>query len=199
MISAADDAIGRVSDALRQEGLDENTLIFFFSDNGGHIKASQASNAPLRGEKGTVYEGGIRVPFLVKWPRKIPASKTYDQPVISLDVMATALAGAGLEAPAGQPLDGVDLVPFLSGKTEGAPHETLYWRYIKHRAIRHGPWKLTMPSDGPEGLYNLSRDIGESTDLSAEHPEIVKDLKDRWNKWNARMPPVEKLPPRQSG
>jgi arylsulfatase A-like enzyme len=113
MVSAMDDAIGRVSEALRTQGLEEKTLIFFLSDNGGHPIANAARNDPLRGEKGTVYEGGIRVPFVVKWSGRLPAGKTYAQPVVSLDIMSTALAAAGAKPPKGAPVDGVDLVPHL--------------------------------------------------------------------------------------
>src|SRR5206468_3668029 len=116
MVSAMDDAVGRVSDALRTEGLDGDTLIFFLSDNGGHPRANAARNDPLRGEKATVYEGGIRVPFVVKWTGRLPAGTTYAHPVVSLDIMATALAAAGTKPPQGTPLDGIDLVPHLRGE-----------------------------------------------------------------------------------
>jgi arylsulfatase A-like enzyme len=188
MVSAIDDAVGRVCDALRTTGAEENTLVFFLSDNGGHPIANSARNTPLRGEKSTVYEGGIRVPFLVKWPARLPAGIKYDRAVISLDIMATALAAAGLKPPPEVELDGVDLVPHLRGDRDRPPHETLYWRFIEHRAIRHGDWKLTMPSDGPEGLYDLSKDPGETTDLSAAQPELVARLKQLHAGWLAEMP-----------
>ena len=195
VVSAADDAIGRVNDALRAEGLEENTLVFFISDNGGHPPANAANNLPLRGQKGTLYEGGIRVPFVVKWPKQLPAGTKFDRPVISLDFMATALAAAGTQPPSGVPLDGVDLVPHLRGDNKERPHQTLYWRFIKDRAIRYGDWKLTMPVGKPEGLFNLAKDISESTDLSAANPEIVKKLKGLHAAWEAQMPPAEIVPP----
>jgi arylsulfatase A-like enzyme len=190
MVSALDDAVGRLSDALRTEGLEEKTLVFFLSDNGGHPMANAARNDPLRGEKGTVYEGGIRVPFVVKWTGRLPAGTTYAHPVVSLDVMATALAAAGLNPPKGAPLDGVDLVPHLRGEATTPPHETLYWRFIDHRAVRHGRWKLTAPAGGPEGLYDLSADVAESRDVSAAHPEVVGELKALYAKWNGELSPV---------
>jgi arylsulfatase A-like enzyme len=197
MVSAMDDAIGRVSEALRTQGLEEKTLIFFLSDNGGHPIANAARNDPLRGEKGTVYEGGIRVPFVVKWTGRLPAGKTYAQPIVSLDIMSTALAAAGAKPPESAPLDGVDLVPHLRGAATTPPHETLYWRFIDHWAIRHGQWKLTAPAGGPEGLYDLSVDISEAKDLSATNPEVVRKLKDLYAKWNAELPPVRSAPRRK--
>jgi arylsulfatase A-like enzyme len=197
MVSALDDAVGRVSDALRTEGLDRNTLIFFLSDNGGHPLANAARNDPLRAEKGTVYEGGIRVPFLVKWTGRLPAGATYAHPVVSLDIMATALAAAAAPPPKGAPLDGVDLVPHLRGEATSPPHETLYWRFINHWAVRHGQWKLTAPAGGLEGLYDLSADVSESRDLSSANPEVVRRLKTLYAKWSSDLPPVRPLPRRQ--
>ncbi len=198
MVSALDDAVARVSDALRTEGLDGNTLIFFLSDNGGHPRANAARNDPLRGEKGTVYEGGIRVPFVVKWTGRLPAGATYAHPVVSLDVMTTALAAAGVQPPKGAPLDGVNLVPHLRGEATTPPHETLYWRFINHSAVRHGRWKLTAPAGGAEGLYDVSADVSESTDISSANPEVVHSLKTLYAKWNSELPPVRSLPRRQA-
>jgi len=194
MVSAVDDAVGRVLDKLHRENLQEQTLIFFLSDNGGHPIANGAQNHPLRREKGTVYEGGIRVPFVVKWTGRIPAGKSYSHPVISLDIAATALAAAGI-AP-GVPLDGTDLVPYLSGKSNAPPHETLYWRFVDQRAIRHGKWKLTTPRGEPEGLYDLSTDISESTDISAANPQTVTHLKALYAQWEAQLPPAKATTPR---
>ena len=197
MVSAMDDAVGRVSAALRTEGLEGDTLIFFLSDNGGHPLANAARNGPLRGEKGTVYEGGIRVPFVVKWTGGLPAGATYAHPVVSLDIMATALAASGCKPPKGAPLDGVDLVGHLRGKVTTPPHETLYWRFIDHRAVRHGRWKLTAPAGGPEGLYDLSADVSESKDVSSANPGIVRRLKTLYARWNEGLPPARSLPRRR--
>jgi arylsulfatase A-like enzyme len=197
MVSALDDAVGRVTDAIRAEKLDEKTLIFFLSDNGGHPMANAARNDPLRGEKSTVFEGGIRVPFVVKWTGRIPAGSTYAHPVISLDIMPTALAAANAKPPTGVTLDGVDLVPYLRGDTATAPHETLYWRFVNHWAIRHGRWKLTAPANGPEGLYDLSADIAESKDVAAANPDVVRKLKALYAKWNSELPPVRSPPSRK--
>ena len=140
-VSLMDDAIGAVPEALDQTGQRERTLVFFFSDNGGEL-GTKADNGPLRKGKGSVYEGGIRVPFLVSWPAKLPAGKNYDLPVSSLDVFATVLAAAGVSVASEKPLDSVDIVPFLAGKKEGPPHEYLFWRTGggKQFAIRVGDW-----------------------------------------------------------
>jgi arylsulfatase A-like enzyme len=188
MVSAVDDAVGRVCDALRAEGLERDTLIFFLSDNGGHPPANAARNDPLRGQKGTVYEGGIRVPFVVKWTGRLPAGVTYADPVVCLDVAATALAAAGVKPPKDGPLDGVDLVPHLRGEAATPPHETLYWRFIDHRAVRHGRWKLTGPAGGPEGLFDLSADVSESRDVSAANPDVVRRLRELYAGWEAGLP-----------
>jgi arylsulfatase A-like enzyme len=196
MMFAMDEAIGRLLKKLKDEKLDENTFIVFFSDNGGPtmqgttINGSQ--NTPLRGSKRTTLEGGIRVPFCIKWPAKLPAGKVYDNPVIQLDVLPTALAVAGVEAKTEWKLDGVNLLPFLMSETKTAPHDTLYWRFGQQMAIRKGDWKLVKydaNADGGKGttaakLYNLADDIGEKTDLAAKQPEKVKELQTAWDEWN---------------
>jgi arylsulfatase A-like enzyme len=185
MTSAMDDAVGTLLDALTKLEMHDDTLIFFLSDNGGHPLANAASNAPLRGEKSTIYEGGVRVPFVVSWPGHLSAGTEYAEPVISLDILLTALAAAGKEPSPDAHLDGVNLLPYLSGKTNGAPHETLFWRYGPHRAIRHGRWKLDLPEKGRVELFDLTNDIGEAHDLSKDRPEIVADLKARLDAWEA--------------
>ncbi len=189
MLAAADDAVGRVVGKLAAEGLDRDTLVVFLNDNGGHPLANAARNDPLRGQKGTVFEGGIRVPFVVSWPGRIPAGGVYSQPVASLDVLPTALAAAGGEPPAGLRLDGVNLLPHLTGSDDRPPHAALFWRYGDHRAVRAGRWKLTMPADGPPGLYDLVADVAESTDLSAAHPETLAELTRLFAAWDAELPP----------
>lgn len=187
MVSALDDAVGVIARKLGAEGLDRDTLIFFLSDNGGPVMAG-ARNEPLRGQKSTAYEGGIRVPFVVKWTGHLPAGVAYSQPVISLDVLATALAAAGLEPPSGLRLDGVNLLPHLTGKDDRLPHPALYWRYGDHHAVRSGSWKLTVPAVDPPGLYDLSADVGESKDLSAAQPEKLLELTRLYEAWNAELP-----------
>jgi arylsulfatase A-like enzyme len=207
MVSAMDDAIGAVLGKLRSAGLDDNTLVLFTNDNGGPTDVNASSNAPFRGVKGEVREGGIRVPFLVRWKGRLPQGQVYDRPVITLDIHPTVLAAAGVPVPADARLDGIDLLPYLSGKQAGDPHEVLYWRFNfparqpdRHKwAIRQGDWKLFTDIDAnrrqkaqPAGtggvmLVNLATDPGETTDLSKQHPDRVKALEAAWKKWNAEL------------
>jgi arylsulfatase A-like enzyme len=193
MTAAMDDAVGQVMGKLRALGLEENTLVFFLSDNGGPTASTTSKNDPLRGFKLTMWEGGIRVPFMVQWKGKIRAGKTDDRPVIQLDILPTALAAAGAQADPSWKLDGVNLLPFLNGEKSGKPHETLYWRMGPQWAVRHGDFKLVAAREGgkiqPPGLYNVVQDPGESKDLSAAQPEKVKELRALWEKWNAEQAP----------
>jgi arylsulfatase A-like enzyme len=198
MMWAMDEAIGKLLAKLKDEKLEDNTLVFFFSDNGGPTMQGTtingSVNAPLRGSKRTTLEGGVRVPFFVKWPGKIPAGKTYDSPVIQLDVLPTVMAAVGVESKADWDLDGVNLLPHLSGPTKTAPHDLLYWRFGQQMAVRKGDWKLVKydaVADGGKGtsptrLYNLADDIGEKTDLTAKQPEKVKELQTAWDEWNKK-------------
>jgi uncharacterized sulfatase len=131
----------------------------------------------------------------VRWTGRIPAAKTFSHPVISLDIAATALSSAGITPDV--PLDGVDLIPYLSEQRNTAPHETLYWRFVDQHAIRHGKWKLTTPRGEPEGLYDLSSDISESKDVSAANPLIVTNLKSLYATWEAQLPPARVTAPRK--
>jgi len=187
MMIAVDDAVGRIRQKLQQEVLDRRTLIFFLSDNGGHPPFNAARNDPLRGMKSTVYEGGIRTPYFVTWPGRLPAGVSFDHPVISLDILPTTLAAAGVDFSSELSLDGVNLLPHLIGESDQPPHETLYWRYGRHHAIRHRQWKLTTPADEPSALYDLSADIAESQDLSDDHPEVVRHLTTLYQAWDAEM------------
>jgi arylsulfatase A-like enzyme len=211
VLSSMDDAIGRIVAALRVENMEDNTLLIFFNDNGGPLPPSWwngASNAPLRGRKGQTWEGSIRVPFIIQWKGHLPAGKTYSEPMIQLDVLPTALAAAGIKVQTEWKLDGVILLPFLTGKARGSPHEMLYWRTGGLMAIRKGDWKLVKMSDsgGQEDpavlsnlsgveLYNLKDDIGETKDLAAKYPKKVEELKEAWLQWHKQLakpawPPV---------
>ena len=221
MTSVLDDAVGVVLQKLKATGLEQNTLVFFVDDNGGPTDVNGSLNTPFRGVKGETREGGIRTPFFVRWPAKLPVGKTYDQPVIQLDIHPTALAAAGVSLAAdSKPLDGVNLLPFLTGEKSGQPHDVLYWRFPfppgqpdRHKwAIRQGDWKLFTDFDANrknrneatqmEGikLVNLATDIREERDLTAQHPEKAKELKALWDKWNAEMasPGGENPAPRQA-
>lgn len=192
MLASLDDGVGRILAKLRDTGLENDTLIFFLSDNGGPTQELTSSNKPLRGGKGQTFEGGIRIPFMVQWKNRLRPGQVRHEPVISLDVFATAAAAAG--ARTGRTLDGVDLVPYLSGAKSTAPHETLFWRYGQNAALRRGNWKLVRqgernaPAAGFQ-LYDLSNDIGETVNLAAGRPEALRDLTAAWEEINGQMVP----------
>jgi arylsulfatase A-like enzyme len=185
MTVAMDDGIGRVLDKLDENELDENTIVIFLSDNGG--VSAHARNAPLRGSKSTYWEGGIRIPFCMRWPARLPKDTVYREPVISLDIVPTVVAAAGAKLPDGRPIDGVDLMPYLTGKQENPPHEILFWRMFERQAVRRGDWKLVRMENGVEGLFNLAEDLGETTDLSKKRPEMLKELASAFDEWSAQM------------
>ncbi len=201
MLSAMDDAVGNVLKKLRESQLEENTLIFFISDNGGPTMRGTtingSINTPLRGSKRTTLEGGVRVPFAIQWKGRIAPGTVFNRPVIQLDIQPTALAAAGVEISQDWKFDGVNLLPFITGTTTGVPHETLYWRLGKQNAIRHGDWKLVQYDLNVESspttevsqkkLYHLAKDIGESVDLAAEYPDKVKELEALWESWNSQL------------
>jgi len=183
MLSALDDAVGTVLAKLRERGLEENTVIFFLTDNGAPDHShTAASNRPLRGYKAQLFEGGIRVPFIIQWKGHLPAGNVDDRPVIALDVLPTALAAAGVAVPADAKLDGVNLLPYLAGEASGVPHEALFWRYGGQRAVRMGDWKLLRMSRKSQ-LFNLADDIAERHDLAAEKPEKTNELEEAYDRW----------------
>ena len=188
MIYSLDSAIGRIMGKLQDEGLDQNTLVFFLSDNGGPTEELTSSNLPLSGGKGSLLEGGIREPFLVRWPGHIPAGKVDDRPIISMDILPTALAAAGLPQPTNVKLDGVNLLPYLNGQTQGDPHDVLFWRLDQQIAIRQGDWKLVrFKNNQPFHLFDLAHDIAEKHDVAAGDQQRVGQLKDRLMKWNSEL------------
>ncbi|MEQ1858691.1 MAG: sulfatase-like hydrolase/transferase [Chthoniobacteraceae bacterium] len=189
MICAMDDAIGAALAAVKAAGDEEKTLVFFISDNGGPISVNASLNTPLNGAKGSVQEGGVRVPFLVSWPAKLPRGKDYAQPVIALDFFATAVAVSGATLPAGVKLDGVNLIPFLSGEMTGAPHKHLFWRTGggDQLAVRAGDWKWMRRQGGQPQLYNLASDIGEATDIAAKEPAKAAELEKIALAWSAEL------------
>jgi len=189
MMSAMDDAVGRVLTKVRELGQEENTLVVFLADNGGPTPTTTSRNGPLRGFKATTWEGGVRVPFCMQWKGKLPSGTTYENPIIQLDLLPTALAAAGEAADPAWKLDGVNLLPYLKGENKDRPHETLYWRFTPQWAIRDGDWKLVQGRDGgpKPGLFNLAEDIGEKNDLASANPDKVKELKAKWDAWNAEQ------------
>ncbi|QEG38111.1 sulfatase-like hydrolase/transferase [Roseimaritima ulvae] len=194
MLSNMDDSVGAVMAQLRKSGLEENTIVFFLSDNGGPTRELTSSNFPLRGSKGEMYEGALRVPFMMQWKGKIPAGQTYEKPVSSFDIFATATANSeGAIAP--EVVEGVDLVPFVTGKKTGPPHETLFWRQGGRSGLRHGDWKIVRMggwkglsnSQTPWELYDLSKDLSEEANLAKSNPERLNELVELWEKMNGEM------------
>jgi arylsulfatase A-like enzyme len=200
MMLAMDEAIGRVRKKLVETGLEQNTLVCFISDNGGPTMPGTTINAsinnPLRGSKRTTLEGGIRVPFVVSWPSRLKPG-VFTQPAIQLDLTATALAAADVRIDQDPKLEGVNLLPFLTGEKTGTPHDALYWRFGQQMAIRLGDYKLVRYDSNADTLtggrnqpvtasklYNLATDIGETRDWATEMPDKVKELQAKWDAWN---------------
>lgn len=211
MVEAMDEAVGEVLDALDASGQAENTIVVFFSDNGGlsTSEGSPTSNLPLRGGKGWLYEGGVREPCTVRWPGRIPEGSDLDLPVQSVDFFPTLLAATGAAPPAGVDLDGVNVLASLRDPLgpipEGLAERDLFWHYPHYGnqggfpggALRRGPWKLVARYvPGEEGttteLYHLGKDIGETNDVAEAHPEITSTLLTELRRWqsqvDARMP-----------
>ena len=213
MVAAVDDYVGAVTAKLRETGLEQNTLFVFLSDNGcaGYV-VERCSNGPLRGNKRYYWEGGIRIPFIVKWPAGLPHGAKYSQPVISLDLFATIADAVGSDATAP---DSVNLLPHLRGESAEVPHEYLFWRAKPNVAVRKGHWKLwkvnktdldlsaltdvaarrlpmqAWPQDSPHGqmtlLYDLAADLSEKTNVAETHPEVVAELEAALEAWNASL------------
>ncbi|MHC4993802.1 MAG: sulfatase-like hydrolase/transferase [Planctomycetota bacterium] len=180
LVQNMDDNVGRLVDFLDKQNRRENTLIWFFSDNGGI--GPTASNVPLNGRKGIKFEGGQRVPFLMNWPGRVPAGKTYDGLTSTLDVFATSFKLAG-GATTPRPLDGVNLMPYITGQKAGPPHAQLFWRKLEGAAVRSGHWKLIQTQGLPVMLYNLKDDLSEYADLATSQPEKVEELLGAYKHW----------------
>jgi arylsulfatase A-like enzyme len=192
MISAMDDAVGQITKAIHDQGLEENTLVIFLSDNGGATYTFATDNFPLKGGKFTNFEGGINVPFLMSWPGTLQAGTHYNEPVISLDIFQTCAELAHVTLPHDRPFDGVNLIPFLNGEKEGAPHEALFWRSNYAWAIRKGDWKLVADEmSGSKVLYHLKTDKVEKNNRYTSEPGIVEDLRSSFDAWDAQtIPPL---------
>ncbi len=214
MIQSLDESVGRILDTLDRLDLARNTLVVFFSDNGGHGKIT--TNHPLRGAKGMLYEGGIRVPLIVRWPGRVAPGTRCEVPVLGSDLYPTLLEATGTPVPEGHPVDGVSLLPLLDGG-DSLAREELHWHYpvyldgkaydgardpiFRQRpaaAVRVGNFKLIEYfEDGATELFDLSRDLGETTDVSAKHPDVVEDLLGRMKRWraaNGARVPTERNP-----
>jgi uncharacterized sulfatase len=191
MIRSVDRSVGRVLQALRDEGLDRNTIVVFTSDNGapGYIGLPDP-NKPYRGWKLTLFEGGLRVPYVAKWPARIPAGTRYGQPVSSIDILPTVVAAAGASLPADRPIDGVDLLPLLGAAAGSQASRPLFWRDGSYRAVQHQGWKLIV-SERPRRtwLFDLNQDPTERVDLAGTRPEKLAQLKALLEAHHAKMPP----------
>ena len=190
MVSAVDDGVGRVLKEVRRHGLEEKTIICFLSDNGGPTSKNASRNNPLRGDKGDAWEGGFRVPFALQWKGRLPEGRVYDKPVSALDLGGTVVALSGAEVPKGKPLDGVNLIPYLTGENKGAPHEAIYLRQFDRNrfAVRQGNEKILIPWKGGKAqLYDLGKDLGESTDLADRFPDKVEHLNRLRIQWNRQL------------
>ncbi len=188
MLVCMDEAVGKVLEALGKTGADNNTLIIFFSDNGG-ARQNLACNGILRDFKHSLYEGGIRVPYIVRWPDKLPKGTVCDEPVISLDVMPTVCAAVGVELPGDRVYDGRNMLPVLRGPAKGPLHEALFWDDGEDQwAVRAGRWKLVSRKGALE-LFNLDADTSEKNDLKDQNPETVERLKKLYADWKAQMAP----------
>ncbi len=199
MVLAVDDGVGRIRAKVRELNLENDTLLVFITDNGGPIDANASVNKPLRGQKSQVWEGGIRVPYVMTWKGHLPAGTKYNKPVSTLDFTPTFLAAGGFDATGMQGVEGVNLLPYLKGKNPAAPHDALFWYHINGTwAVRKGDWKLVNGKDGLQ-LFNIELDISEANDVSEAHPELVSELQKTFNQWNAsnatQIPWNEKVAP----
>lgn len=184
-LDCLDTEIGRLMIALDQYGLRENTLIIVVSDNGG--LSYEGANWNLRGHKGRLWEGGIRVPFIASWPGVLPEGKIYEQPVIHMDIVPTILTAARLNVDI-EKFDGKNLLPYWTGEKSGTPHETLFWGRADDRiAVRQGDWKLVKQPDSPLELYNIKNDISESENLIIAKPAISSRLLKEMSLWKEEM------------
>lgn len=199
MVYRLDQNVGKILDEIRAQGLEDNTFVVFLSDNGGQSVPTMSNgsvNAPYRGGKTTVLEGGIRVPMVFRWPAKLPSDKTVDAMVSSLDLFPTFVTAAGGGIDASENLDGVDLVPFLTGKSERAPHVSLMWTYTVGRAMRSGDWKLLRLPDRLPMLYDLAADPAEENDLALHDLERTRSMLRELGHWENRLAnPLFREPP----
>jgi len=187
MVNAVDDGVGAILGKLKDSGLEEDTMVVFLSDNGCALYTEACSNDPLLGGKGFHFEGGVRVPFAVRWPGHVAPGQVIDTPVSALDIFPTVLELAGGHPPTDRPIDGVSLVPLLDGDADFRPHETLVWRSGANYAVRKGHWKLVSMNRKSTFLFDLSSDPGERHDLAAQKPEVVHGLDEAYRVWAAEM------------
>ncbi len=195
MISALDDAIGDIHQSIKDLGIEENTIIFVLSDNGGATYTHATDNGPLKGGKLMQFEGGINVPFMMKWKGKIPENTRYKKPVSSTDIFVTAVKSFEGKLPLDRTYDGKDLIPYVNGLMDGEPHEQLFWRADHLWAMRDGKYKfITSVRDGWAELYNLETDKSESINLKDKMPEMYDMIKKKHEEWQKELPPKPMWP-----
>lgn len=209
MMSAVDDGVGRIMKLLHKKNIADNTLVMFSSDNGAPLGAHTGEqmadilpvgkagpawdgsrNDPLKGEKGMLAEGGIRVPMIWSWPAKLPKGKIIHEPVISLDMTASALAAGNVNTDKNPKIDGENLIPWLSGKTNTKPQRNLYWRFWNQAAIRNEIWKYMVYGDGTEFLFNIRDDKEETKNLRSKNKKIADRLKNQLQQWTETLKPA---------
>jgi arylsulfatase A-like enzyme len=186
-VTCMDAAIGELLKTLRESGADKNTVVLFMSDNGG---SGNDGNAPLRGRKSTMWEGGLRVPFIAWWPGKLPAGVVTDEFLTSLELMPTLAAISGATPPRGVKLDGFDMLPILRGDKK-SPRTEMFWERRSHRAARVDHWKWVDMGGENTGLFDLANDMGETRDLSKEKPEVLAKVRGRFEAWKKEMEAAE--------
>ncbi|MBL9132498.1 MAG: sulfatase-like hydrolase/transferase, partial [Verrucomicrobiaceae bacterium] len=181
-VTCMDEAIGAIMDSVEKAGQRDNTIFLFMSDNGG---SGNGGNAPLKGSKSSMWEGGLRVPFIMRWPGKLPAGRVTDEFLTSLELVPTLLTACTAKAPEGVKLDGFDMLPILRGEAKSSRTE-MFWQRRGDKAARFGKWKWLESAKGG-GLYDLSTDLGETHDLTTEKPELAKLMRLRFEKWRLEM------------
>lgn len=187
MTWALDRACGKILDKLKELGLDKNTLIVFSNDNGGPTDKNASINLPLSGTKSNHLEGGIRVPFVLKWSGKIKAGTTYNYPISTLDLLPTFFEVGGGNPSELKNIDGVNIIPFVQGVKTERPHPILFWRLGVRAAVREGDWKLLRYSDRPAELFNIEEDASEQKDLAVYYPDKVRQLFKKLYEWELTL------------
>jgi len=191
MVYRLDQNVGKLIKTLQQEGLENNTFVVFLSDNGGPSAASISNgsvNAPFRGQKTTLLEGGIRIPYIFKWPKVFDGGKKFDEFVLSLDICPTFIEAAGGKPSKEDNYTGVSLIPFLTGQTNEIPHHSMEWGYTVSTALREGNWKLIRLPDRLPMLYNLAEDISEQNDVALQNLDRTKAMLKKLGTWEVRLP-----------
>ena len=188
MVSSMDDGVGLILDKLEEKNISENTIVIFFSDNGGVEWYNFSDNGPLRGIKGDFFEGGIRVPFTMQWPKKIKPGIIYNKPIIALDVFATVVSAASAEKFIKNNIDGVNLIPYINGEINGSPHDYLFWKNPDKDidVIRDNRYKYIRVKDD-EYIFDLDNDLSEENNIISSSTPIYQKLKLKFKEWEKDM------------